>query len=215
MTVYALRDPRTGAARYVGCSSRVQERWREHIRRAAHGETKAMPAGLRAWLTELSARGLDPTLECLEDTDTWDAESRWIRTLRDAGEPLLNECDGGRGIPGYKHRPENIAKFAAALRGQAKSAAARVAMAEAARRRRYSESAHTRLRRHAAAIRPLVRPLLGERNGQAKLTSARVEALRALYGAGGITLRTLAAQFGVSEAAIHHAVTRKTWRHVG
>jgi hypothetical protein len=212
MTVYALRDPRTGAARYVGCTCALTRRLQEHIWRAAHDVPGSMPAGLRAWLTELAHEGSKPDVERLEETESWEGEARWICTLRAVGEPLLNECDGGRGIPGYTHRPESVVKFAAALRGCPKSAAHRLAMAAAARHRQYSPRALVHLRRHAARIRPLIRPRPGELNGQARLTAESVATIRALYAAGETTYRALASRFGVSPAAIRFVVTRRTWR---
>lgn len=54
----------------------------------------------------------------------------------------------------------------------------------------------------------------GETNGQAKLTADAVAEMRARYEAGGIRLRDLAAEYGVSEAAVSMAVNGKTWRHL-
>ena len=54
----------------------------------------------------------------------------------------------------------------------------------------------------------------GECNGQAKLTIAKVKAMRTRYAAGGISTIKLAREFGVSNATAHRVVSFGTWRHV-
>ena len=53
----------------------------------------------------------------------------------------------------------------------------------------------------------------GEGNPRAKLTTGKVRELRARRAAG-LTYRQLAAEFGISDASAHAAVTRRTWAHV-
>jgi hypothetical protein len=48
----------------------------------------------------------------------------------------------------------------------------------------------------------------------AKLTDDTVRAIRAEYQTGSISHRKLAQRYGVSEPAIQHMLTGKTWRHV-
>lgn len=55
---------------------------------------------------------------------------------------------------------------------------------------------------------------LGEAHGQAKLTENDVRALRADYAAGGVTLKALAARYGMSVGGIHHIILGRTWTHV-
>lgn len=54
----------------------------------------------------------------------------------------------------------------------------------------------------------------GEANGSARLTSAQVLEMRALYAAGGITHRQLRARFQVSAGLVHAILSRKVWRHL-
>lgn len=54
----------------------------------------------------------------------------------------------------------------------------------------------------------------GERSGTAKLTELDVRSIRLRYAAGGVTLRALGAEFGVSHTAIRRAVTGTKWGHV-
>jgi len=53
----------------------------------------------------------------------------------------------------------------------------------------------------------------GERNGNAKLTTAAVVGARLRYARGGETLDTLAAELGCSRGAVSHFLSGRTWRH--
>lgn len=52
----------------------------------------------------------------------------------------------------------------------------------------------------------------GERSGNSVLTSDQVGQIRAQYEAGGVTQKTLAAQFGVCQAHISKVIRRVNWR---
>ena len=54
----------------------------------------------------------------------------------------------------------------------------------------------------------------GEHRPMAKLTEAIVIEARARYAAGGITIRELAEQAGVTLSVMHRAIRRETWKHV-
>ncbi len=56
--------------------------------------------------------------------------------------------------------------------------------------------------------------LRGESQGCAKLTNAQVAEIRALYAAGGISQRQLAAKFNVHHGLIYQVVNRKIWKHI-
>lgn len=53
----------------------------------------------------------------------------------------------------------------------------------------------------------------GERNGSAKLTEDKVREIRRRC-ACGVSIRTLAKEYGVSPSVISNVFTRKTWGHV-
>ena len=57
------------------------------------------------------------------------------------------------------------------------------------------------------------RGLEGERHHQAKLTEVQVAEIRTRYAAGGITQRTLAAEYGVRQGAISFIVRGQTWKN--
>lgn len=83
MSVYALRDPRDGRARYVGRSSRPEARRRAHLARA-HSPR------LRAWIEELRAVGLEPELALLDGG----TEREWIVRLAPDFNIMPGDHDG-------------------------------------------------------------------------------------------------------------------------
>lgn len=54
----------------------------------------------------------------------------------------------------------------------------------------------------------------GVQNGNAKLTEDQVRQIRSTYAAGGIGLKNLGAQFGISKKNVQDIVHRRIWRHV-
>ncbi len=118
--VYGLTDPRTGEIRYVGKSSAGLSRPRAHRtpKRLAADQTHK-----GRWIRSLHATGLDYEItvlqECADSDSLVAAEIAWIAEARAAGWPLTNLAAGGEGWSvGMKHRPESIAKTAAAHRGK-------------------------------------------------------------------------------------------------
>lgn len=92
-TVYTLTDPRTQEVRYVGCTVAMLG-----VRLSRHRHESG---GARrwAWIQELHALGLSPTIEALERVPVgeWEAaEQFWIGYLRFVGCDLVNEMAGGR-----------------------------------------------------------------------------------------------------------------------
>lgn len=54
----------------------------------------------------------------------------------------------------------------------------------------------------------------GERAGRVTLTEAEVRDMRAVYAAGGISMRKVAQRFGRPEPTVMGVLTGRTWRHV-
>lgn len=54
----------------------------------------------------------------------------------------------------------------------------------------------------------------GESNPKARLTEGQVVEIRKRYAAGGISIRKLAAEYGVTFAPVQLIIAGKTWRHV-
>lgn len=55
---------------------------------------------------------------------------------------------------------------------------------------------------------------VGERHYRAKLRAKDVKRIRTVYAQGHISLRALAAHYGVDTAAIHAVVQRRSWKSV-
>lgn len=93
--VYALTDPRTGEARYVGQSMNPNHRHDEHVgvvARRLPQDSAGSP--LRAWIRSLLDQGLEPEMTILEATSKEavnTAEERWVQTLKAEGAHLLND----------------------------------------------------------------------------------------------------------------------------
>lgn len=136
--IYALTDPRSGEARYIGWTMNMRRRLREHVH-----EAKKHPGSSHRtnWLVSLLRVGLQPDMVVLVDdaAGNWASVERfWIAFFRALGCRLTNGTDGGEGACGLKlspearakmsksHRglkqsPEHIANRAAALRGRKQS----------------------------------------------------------------------------------------------
>lgn len=56
--------------------------------------------------------------------------------------------------------------------------------------------------------------LRGEGHGNAKLTAEKVIAIRARYAAGGVSMRAVADEFGISTSRVKDLVHRTAWKHV-
>lgn len=121
--IYALVDPRDQLVHYVGKTFRGLARPKEGFGRH-EGILKI------AWFRELKVAGLVPETCVLQDRFDGEpvcwwlverntgqvnlAECWWIAFGRVLGWPLTNQADGGVGAPGYKHKPEALAKMSAA-----------------------------------------------------------------------------------------------------
>lgn len=106
--IYALKDPRNGAVRYIGWTVNAKQRFRDHLKasRLVHGTWRDN------WLKSLAAVGLKPTLEILEigQGSGWNiSERKWINHFKALGAKLTNLTDGGEGTPG-RHPCEETRK---------------------------------------------------------------------------------------------------------
>jgi hypothetical protein len=88
--VYILRDPRDNAVRYVGSTTRPEQRLANHMREDVN-------AAKAAWVAELVAVGLQPALEIVEThaapptlTVRRERERHWVLVHVAAGAELLN-----------------------------------------------------------------------------------------------------------------------------
>lgn len=102
--VYVLSDPRDGAVRYVGMTTKGARR-----RLGAHLRSSALLKDTRktVWIRSLLAEGKRPVVEVVEGfADPGplpEAEQFWITQFRALGFDLTNSTDGGEGTPGIEH----------------------------------------------------------------------------------------------------------------
>lgn len=129
--IYALKDPRDGAVRYIGATVRPKRRIWEHIYYAVE-ETNHRAC----WIRSLLKKGILPEFEVLAqvpETEWPQHEIDYIAAFRTLGCDLVNSTRGGDGNGGYVFTPEDCAKISAAHKGKKKSPAHRANMSEAHR----------------------------------------------------------------------------------
>lgn len=116
--VYALCAP-DGRPRYIGKSTCGLKRPRQHGNSAMMRQHEHLPVTM--WVRSLRARGLDYSIEVVEETKREklnEAEIFWIASFRSWGFKLLNCTDGGEGMLGFHRSPESRERVARALRGR-------------------------------------------------------------------------------------------------
>lgn len=117
--IYALKDPITGAIRYIGRTTNPKKRFGDHLT-----AVKKEKNHRSNWIRSLCEKGLKPELELLAQVP----ESEWkqneidyIAVFRSMDCDLVNGTDGGDRGPswaGKKHSLEARAKIGDAHRGK-------------------------------------------------------------------------------------------------
>lgn len=114
VAIYTLSDPRNGAVRYVGVTTRtLTARLRGHLRYRGNDHRTA-------WVQSLVRLGLAPAIAEIDRVPIEErgaGEQRWIDHYRSQGADLTNGTRGGLGSPGYLHTAEARARMSAAKRG--------------------------------------------------------------------------------------------------
>lgn len=144
--IYALVDPRDGAARYIGKSSTGMRRPNLHRKPSVLARDKTHKAN---WIRALQREGSTYKIEVLEVVHDHEllngAERYWIAMARKNGWPLTNHTDGGEGVVSagrrarttvvnsrrYAHSTDTKARIGAAHRGKVVSAETRAKVAAA------------------------------------------------------------------------------------
>ena len=114
--VYTLTDPRTNEVRYVGWTTNLSRRFREHI-----AEPKRYRTHKSNWIRSILADGQRPTLTVVETGigEGWEAvERKWIAHYRAEGCKLTNATDGGNGALNRVIAPETRQKISATKRAR-------------------------------------------------------------------------------------------------
>lgn len=113
--VYLLRDPRSGAIRYVGQTVEPKNRLRSHL--SLRSKTHKF-----MWIQQLKTAGLQPRLEVVEICESQAAanvaECEWIAALQLQGAQLTNTAPGGGGTRGFKMPAEARAAISRAKQGR-------------------------------------------------------------------------------------------------
>lgn len=110
--IYALRDPRTDAVRYVGkTNASIDERLDAHVRAARRvfpGCLVPIPTSkLHCWIVALAREKKRPGISEIVRVDSLESsahEIQWIAYYRERGCDLLNMTSGGH-WPGTRERP--------------------------------------------------------------------------------------------------------------
>ena len=106
--IYALGDPDTGAARYVGKADVPQQRYNNHIYESRFwgrlhdaGTMRSEPTAKQLWVYSLLNNNKKPRLYIIEacTSDRWrEREALWIKRLNEQGNQLVNRDNSGRPI---------------------------------------------------------------------------------------------------------------------
>ena len=134
--IYVLRDPRTEQVRYVGYTTNLSRRIKDHRRKQAHRHNNSYRYN---WLMQLYGLGLEPIVEVIDEcpaTSEWQQQEQfWIAYFRAIGAPLTNLTDGGEGNIGFKPTPEFIEHMRQCFTGRTLSTEHRQRVGEGVRRK--------------------------------------------------------------------------------
>lgn len=115
--IYKLIDPNTNKIRYVGKSTNLKRRYRQHTNKKIQQKAKTH---LSNWLLTLLNNSQKPILEEIENCeDSWkEREIFWIKYYRELGYKMCNKTDGGDGCSGYKWTEEKKKYRSKAFKGK-------------------------------------------------------------------------------------------------
>lgn len=122
--IYLLKEPTSGAPRYVGQTDNPKIRLNFHVAHARRCRGKATAnCGVVRWILELLDSGLRPVMEVIEDkpVNADAAEQRWIKEYRERFCDLLNVCAGGRTRKEFTHSEETKQRMRLSMRGKKKT----------------------------------------------------------------------------------------------
>ena len=151
-------------------------------------------------------------LQEVDDADWQECERYWIALCKEAGCPLTNTADGGKGATGVMGNRNAVGKRSLAFRKR---------MAEVAKETR-NALGHVVSDETKKGISENLKSyyqnggqvMCGETNGKSKLTAEQVREIRQRYAEGGISLRKLASEYDVTYGAVHNVILRKSWKHI-
>lgn len=140
--VYLVSNLKNGK-RYVGKADDIDTRWNAHLRSARRNEAGPLYRAIRKYGEPNFA--IHELEEQINAASAYQAETAWIRLLREAGFELYNLNDGGLG--GSNPSPETLEKMSTVKRGKIFSEEHRTNIRRAAKNRPpVSEETKARLR---------------------------------------------------------------------
>lgn len=188
--------------RYVGSSSFVQSRWRQHRWALRHGK-HCRPFMQADWdLYGETAFEFKLITVSADQDERYEIEQAHINAARAVGL-AYNSAPRADGNTGMVHTAETRAKVGAASRALPRTAEHRRKIGDAHRGVPKSEG-----QRQKTSLRKR-----GEGNQNAKLTDDGVREIRRRLATGEIA-RTIAADFGVDISVVGKIKQGRRWRHV-
>lgn len=116
VTVYGLSSSEDGKIRYVGQTTEPLSKRLIHHHYDAKKLTRIHKSN---WIRSVIERGFKVQIIPLqEEAPLHAAEIEWIAKLRAQGYDLVNTTNGGEGVFGYRKTPEQLAAWAAKMRGR-------------------------------------------------------------------------------------------------
>ena len=193
--IYALCEPDYGLekVRYIGCSTRIEVRIKEHLNCSSSKENKDKIE----WIRTLKDNGFSPLLIeleiCENEHEMFRREKVLIKEYRDAGHALLNKTDGGEGSGGFTHSQETKLLLSDKSKGKATSEDGRKRIKEA----KMGEN----------------NPMFGKKgNPKRKLTFEDAERARELYKTEKYTYTDVAEMFDLNLSSMIRLLTNKSYR---
>jgi group I intron endonuclease len=222
MRIYKITNTLNGK-QYVGqTKTKLEKRFTSHVCAANSGSTAIIHNAIRKYGKD--AFEIELLQECQSFEELDEAERGWIAELNTVAPNGYNIEEGGcrnRGSlseatrvklrEAAKHRsPEWYEKICRAARNR--SPEWRRKLSEAAKQR----TATPRQREALAAGTKLRfingKPMKGETNGRAILTSEQVSVIREMYATGDYSQDQLGLLFGVKQVTISAIVRQKIWK---
>jgi|LakMenE01Jun11ns_1017448.scaffolds.fasta_scaffold9872590_3 hypothetical protein len=94
--IYSLSNPISNEVRYIGKSTNIENRYKQHI-----GRCKKEVTHKCSWIKNLQTENLKPKIEIVDlvESGEWQFwEKYWISQFKSWGFDLVNSTDGGDGI---------------------------------------------------------------------------------------------------------------------
>lgn len=127
--IYALKDPRDNQVRYVGFTTRPEQRLKRHINHTRQGRQTYCAC----WIRQLLKLELKPVMDILEYGcgPDWKTREKYHISLWRSIAKLTNLTDGGEGTLGWKPPDEWRAKMSKAHKGLVHTEETRAKMSKA------------------------------------------------------------------------------------